>query len=109
MANEIDIEDKIAQIYEKLDEGFYPEEYHKFTRSIEKLLGEVEELASSMGNELRAAKRKTGVLNLYPEDFCKTNDWVAVCEQMDVDPDVSQMTIQTLSVESVRGVDSEEE
>ncbi len=106
------IEEAMSEIQELLDEGFYPEEYHHFTRKMETFMSTIDTLTTAQWREVIDLKNantslqktldNTTLLTLYPEDFEKTHDWNAVCEQMDVEPDVTEMTIATLGVESAR-------
>ena len=107
------IEEAMSGIPELLDEGFYPEEYHHFTRKMEAFISTIDTLTTAQWREVIDLKNtnaslqktldSTTLLTLYPEDFEKTHDWNAVCEQMDVEPDVTEMTITTLSVKSEGG------
>lgn len=47
------IEDLTGEIREIMDEGFYPENYHKFSRKIENRLSEIEELSNDLYRLLR--------------------------------------------------------
>lgn len=108
----VTFEDKIGDIRNLIDAGFYPEEYHKFSREVENLLSDIEEMETQLHRDLRRAKQealteisnKATPLDLYPEDFEKTHDWVAVCEQLGVDS--SSLKIK-ISVLSAQGVDNE--
>ena len=42
------IEELTGEIREIIDGGFYPEEYHKFSRSVENKLSEIEELTQEI-------------------------------------------------------------
>lgn len=37
---------------------------------------------------------KKEILQLYPEDFCKTHDWEAICEQCNVPTTSNQIVIE---------------
>ena len=43
------VEDKLQEIRDLLNEGFYPEEYIQFTSKIEDLLEQIEEAVISYG------------------------------------------------------------
>lgn len=38
------------------------------------------------------------ILQLYPEDFAKTQDWIAVCDQLNVPPGASSIELKVSSV-----------
>ncbi|RLF43961.1 MAG: hypothetical protein DRN17_05350 [Thermoplasmata archaeon] len=114
-----DIEEAMSGIQELLDEGFYPEEYLGFTGKIEAFMSTIDTLTTAQWREVIDLKNantslqktidSSGVLTLYPEDFHRDHDWNAVCEQMDVEPDVTSMTITTLGVESIRDDEGEDD
>lgn len=51
------------------------------------------------------------ILNLYPEDFAKHHDWIAVCDQLDVSPDSTsiELKISKVSTENINELDIEED
>lgn len=51
------------------------------------------------------------ILNLYPEDFAKHYDWVAVCDQLDIPPDSTsiELKISKVSYEKTNQLDIEDD
>ena len=85
------VENKIDKIRKLIEAEFYPEEHLKFSEKVDSLLSDIEKIG-------------TRVLSLYPEDFKKVHDWVAVCEQLGVNP--SSLKVE-ISVLDAKGVNSE--
>jgi len=103
-----DIDVEISALHDMLDKGFYPEEYHKFTREMEAHFSKIEELTTAQwrevidlknaNTELEKTIADVGVLTLYPEDFHKTHDWSAVCQQLSISTDATSVDIGVYSV-----------
>jgi hypothetical protein len=51
------------------------------------------------------------ILNLYPEDFAKHYDWIAVCDQLDIPPDSTsiELKISKVSYENTNELETEED
>lgn len=51
------------------------------------------------------------ILNLYPEDFAKHHDWIAVCDQLDVPLDATsiELKISKVTHENTNELDIEED
>jgi len=102
-----EIDSLISEIHELLEEGFSPEEYNEFLKTVEDHLSKIEILTTALRTDVRDMVGETGLLTLYPEDFEKTNDWIAVCRQLGVDASISEVTIKTAGVEMTNPDDGE--
>jgi len=102
MSNKVtEIDSHISEIHELLDEGFSPEEYHEFLQTVENHLSKIEILTTDLRIDIGDMVKETGLLTLYPEDFKKTHDWIAVCQQLGINASVSEVTIKTSGIEMV--------
>jgi hypothetical protein len=51
-------EDDVKKVYELLDKGFYPEEYHVFASEIEDAMSRIEEYVSYLETRVRKIDRQ---------------------------------------------------
>ena len=80
-----EIEDEVSNIREMLDDGFYPEEYLKFTRKLEEHLTKIEDSASSIMREHADMMKNGFTLDLYSEDFVEDSIWTDIKNVLNLD------------------------